>query len=52
MNGTLVPENAMETQDTNVLSNGLPEFWPGLKCILIYDPLLGSSLGSSGLMLL
>jgi len=35
VNGTLVPENAIETQDTNVLSNGLPEILARVKKVFL-----------------
>jgi hypothetical protein len=45
VNGTLVPENAMETQDTNVLSNGLPEILARINMYSYLQPTIGKLIG-------
>jgi hypothetical protein len=45
VNGTLVPENAIETQDTNVLSNGLPEILARVNMYSYLRPTIGKLIG-------
>jgi len=45
VNGTLVPENAMETQDTNVFSNGLPEILATVNVYSYLWPTIGKLIG-------
>lgn len=45
VNGTLVPENVMETQDTNVLSNGLPEILVRVNMYSYLRPTIGKLIG-------